>query len=153
VYYYDSFHFQGYIVGMFPSSSWEGPTIPTISSHSSDGYFSIISTGHFPFFPIIPTKNKGSYNSDEGFHNSDSKNAFFPQFRRKTPFSQNGMPGRVPPKNFKNIFWNYFWFICDFLLMIFIFYNYFRIFVFVWGASPGSGGCFKKATQTPNAKW
>jgi hypothetical protein len=23
--------------------------------------------------------------------------------------------------------------------------------LFVWGASPGSAGCFKKATQTPNA--
>jgi hypothetical protein len=22
---------------------------------------------------------------------------------------------------------------------------------FVWGASPGTAGCFKKATQTPNA--
>jgi hypothetical protein len=24
-------------------------------------------------------------------------------------------------------------------------------FLFVWGASPGSAGCFKKATQTTNA--
>jgi hypothetical protein len=33
------------------------------------------------------------------------------------------------------------------LLMIF-FYTIFVQFFFVWGASPG---CFKKATQTPNA--
>jgi hypothetical protein len=34
--------------------------------------------------------------------------------------------------------------------MIFIILKYFD-FCFVWGASPGSAGCFNKATQTPNA--
>jgi hypothetical protein len=91
-----------------------GPTIPTISSHSSDGYFPIIPTGHFPFFPIVLTKNKGSHNSNEGSHNSDSKNAFFPQFRRqKKHFSKMGrlfnsplvLPGEAPQtkKQKKNI--------------------------------------------------
>jgi hypothetical protein len=29
-------------------------------------------------------------------------------------------------------------------------FYYFELF-FVWGALPGSAGCFKKATETPNA--
>jgi hypothetical protein len=35
--------------------------------------------------------------------------------------------------------------------MIFINDFYFFEFLFVWGASPGSAGYFKKVTQTPNA--
>jgi hypothetical protein len=34
--------------------------------------------------------------------------------------------------------------------MIFIFKIFLR-FIFVYGASPGSAGCFKKVTETPNA--
>jgi hypothetical protein len=41
------------------------------------------------------------------------------------------MAERPPPPILKNIFLNYFWFICDFLLMFFFCF-------FVWGASPGS---------------
>jgi hypothetical protein len=33
----------------------------------------------------------------------------------------DALPGQAPPKNKNDIFLNYFWFICDFLLMIFIF--------------------------------
>jgi hypothetical protein len=42
-----------------------------------------------------------------------------------------------PKKNKKNIF--------ELLLIQLLFV------IFVWGASPGSAGCFKNATQTPNA--
>jgi hypothetical protein len=33
----------------------------------------------------------------------------------------------------------------------FYFFEFLFEFFFVWGASPGSAGCFKKATETPNA--
>jgi hypothetical protein len=57
------------------------------------------------------------------------------------------LPGRAPPKNKNNIFLNYFWFIFDVLLNDLYFFEIF----FVWGALPGSAGCLKKATETPNA--
>jgi hypothetical protein len=39
------------------------------------------------------------------------------------------------------------------LLRIFILFYFILLlfYLFFWGASPGSAGCFKKATQTPNA--
>jgi hypothetical protein len=48
----------------------------------------------------------------------------------------DALPGRAHPKNKNYIFLNYFWFICDFLLMIFIFYNFFFKNFF--------GGCFTR---------
>jgi hypothetical protein len=39
----------------------------------------------------------------------------------------------------------YFWTTFDSFVIFYL------CFLFVWGASPGSAGCFKKATQTPNA--
>jgi hypothetical protein len=43
----------------------------------------------------------------------------------------DALPGRAPPKNKNYIFFNYFWFICDSLFMIFIFLNFFWRFFFV----------------------
>jgi hypothetical protein len=52
----------------------------------------------------------------------------------------DALPGRAPPNIFELL-----------LIHLWFFLKNLRIY-FLGGASPGSAGCFKNATQTPNAR-